>query len=345
MASQSQRWSGCILGLALGDALGAPVEGKGPAECAEYARRQLTGHTDAELLAATMPADATPEPGFGQYTDDTQLARELLLSYAERGHFDAADYAQRIGELVGTGAAIRPSRVTQEAGLRLHSGVPWENAGLPVPAAGNCAAVRAAPLGLLFSDDLEGLLEAAREQARITNHDPRCAAGAAVIAGAVALLLHAGERKDTLAVEPLLAELAEWVRRIDQSLAFDVYQLSSWVGLSPEAAATFMLKAGFCPGSEREWAGVSSFVVPSVLWSLYSFLRSPDDVRETLRSAIAIGGDVDTTAAMAGAMLGAWKGHEAFPSEWTARLHDQGRFGAAELIALSERCYRVRGAA
>lgn len=342
MASQTERWSGCILGLALGDALGAPVEGKSPAACTEYVQKELGG---AGRSGDGGPTGTASSPVFGQYTDDTQLARELLLSYAERGRFDPAHYAQRIGALFGSGAVVGAGRMTEEVGLRLHAGVPWEQAGLPVPAAGNSAAVRAAPLGLLFSDDVEGLIRAAREQARITNYDPRCAAGAAAVAGAVALLLHKGERLERgepLQVEPFLAELAEWVRRLDQSLAFDVYQLSSWVTLSPEAAATFLVKAGLCPGHEGEWAGVSSYVLPSVLWSLYSFLRSPEDVREALRCAIAVGGDVDTTAAMAGAMLGAYHGRGALPPAWTALLNDQGRFGEAELVELTERCYRLR---
>jgi ADP-ribosylglycohydrolase len=343
MASQTERWSGCILGLALGDALGAPVEGKSPAACTEYVHKKLGGPAPGPARTGDDTQAASPSsPVFGQYTDDTQLARELLLSYAERGRFDPAHYAQRIGALFGAGAVVGAGRMTEEVGLRLHAGVPWEQAGLPVPAAGNSAAVRAAPLGLLFGDDVDGLIRAAREQARITNYDPRCAAGAAAVAGAVALLLRQGERGEPLRVEPFLAELAEWVRRLDQSLAFDVYQLSSWVTLSPEAAATFLVKAGLCPGQGDEWAGVSSYVLPSVLWSLYSFLRAPEDVHEALRCAIAVGGDVDTTAAMAGAMLGAYHGRGALPAEWTALLNDQGRFGEAELIELTERCYRLR---
>ena len=55
-----------------------------------------------------------------------------------------------------------------------------------------------------------------------------------------------------------------------------------------------------------------------------------------------IGGDVDTTAAMAGAMLGAYHGRGALPAEWTALLNDQGRYGEAELVELTERCYHLR---
>ncbi len=69
---------------------------------------------------------------------------------------------------------------------------------------------------------------------------------------------------------------------------------------------------------------MSSEVTGSVCWSLYAFLRSPDDYWETICTAIGAGGDTDTTAAMAGGIVGARLGLKGLPQELLARLNDQG---------------------
>jgi ADP-ribosylglycohydrolase len=83
-------------------------------------------------------------------------------------------------------------------------------------------------------------------------------------------------------------------------------------------------------------------VVGSVLWSLYSFLRSPDDYWETIGTAIAVGGDVDTTAAMAGAISGARLGLAQLPEDPAQGLTDQGTWGYSELVELAHECHALR---
>jgi len=81
-------------------------------------------------------------------------------------------------------------------------------------------------------------------------------------------------------------------------------------------------------------------VTPSVLWSLYSFLRSPDDYWETICTAIAVGGDTDTMAAIAGAISGARLGVGAFPAPLVVRLTDRGDWGPRRLADLAYDCFR-----
>jgi len=334
MLPAKEQFSGCLIGQCLGDALGAPVEDQDPVSCASYVSTVLRGDPEAALAATA----ARLSPGgfaLGQYTDDTQLARELMLSYLSCGAFDAKDYAQRLGELFANHRVVGAGRATEEVGLRIAGGMPWEQAAILAPSAGNASAMRAAPIGLFYYDDPAALIAAARDQSRVTHQDARCAAGSVAIAGAVALAM----RQRPIVVESFLGELSEWVRQIDQSVAFDVYQLSAWVSLSPEAAATFMVRARLCPGSSTEWRGVSSYVVTSVLWSLYCFLRTPEDYLETIYTAIAAGGDVDTTAAMAGAISGAHLGLAALPTSWTTHLTDRGEWGCSELVAVADRCF------
>jgi ADP-ribosylglycohydrolase len=194
--------------------------------------------------------------------------------------------------------------------------------------------MRAAPLGLLLSDPA-AMCRAAVEQARITHLDSRCGAAAAVVARAAALAalgrpLHRAEFLEDLADS---AEAAE-----DRSVAEAVRGLSRWASLSPAGAARHVHHSGLDPAHMDRWQGISAFVIPSVLWSLYAFLRSPDDYWETVCTAIAVGGDTDTMAAIAGALSGARLGVEALPPDLVDRLNDRGEWGAAALRELAQKC-------
>jgi ADP-ribosylglycohydrolase len=78
-----------------------------------------------------------------------------------------------------------------------------------------------------------------------------------------------------------------------------------------------------------------------VLWALYSFLRSPDDYWETILTAIGVGGDVDTTAAMAGAIAGARLGPAGVPNDLASGIHDRGTWKAGDLARLAREAAHV----
>ena len=324
------RFAGSLIGQALGDALGFVVEGHPPARCRRYVD---------EVLKAGRAGEGGRAPfAFGQYTDDTQLARELIESYVACKGFDPADYARRIAAIFAEGRIVGRGRTTEAAALRLAQGVSWDQAGTPAPAAGNGSAMRAGPVGLMSFDDPDGLIRAARDQGRITHADPRCSAGAVAIAGAVALALGGGS------VEParFLGQLAGWTRAIEGSLASCLGRLVDWTRLAPEDAQPLISAAGSEPGYSDRWEGISPFVTASVLWSLYAFLKSPGDYWQTISTAIAVGGDVDTTAAMAGAVSGAYNGLAAVPGDLAGRLNDQGTWDYDALVGLAREAYRVK---
>jgi ADP-ribosylglycohydrolase len=83
-------------------------------------------------------------------------------------------------------------------------------------------------------------------------------------------------------------------------------------------------------------------VMGSVLWSLHAFLRTPEEYWETIGTAIWPGGDVDTTAAMAGAISGAHVGLAAVPVDLARRVMDQGTWGYDEMVDLAYRCYAIK---
>ena len=316
---------GAILGQALGDALGFVVEARSPEVAKIYVAGWLRSGRAGEWPHPQFP--------FGQYSDDTQLARELLRSFQDSCGWDASVFAARLAALFHERRDVGAGSGTRSAALRLLMGVPWRESGTPAPYAGNGAAMRAAPLGLLLPKT-QAMCLAAREQSRITHLDPRCAAGAVAVARAVAIA-GAGQAIDRAA---FLEEVAGCAGDEEGSVAGAIRDLSRWVCLAPEKAARHVHDAGLDPAHMDRWQGISGFVTPSVLWSLYAFLRSPDDYWETICTAVGVGGDTDTTAAIAGAISGAHLGVGALPADLVARLNDRGEWGAAALGELAISC-------
>jgi ADP-ribosylglycohydrolase len=332
MVPHRDRFSGCLIGQCLGDATGFVVEGFSPEACKRYVEDYLRTERAGEFGRFPFP--------FGQYSDDSQLARELIQSYVSCKKFDPADFAGRIKLIFAEKRIVAFGYSTKEAAKRLAQGIPWEESGTPAPSAGNGSAMRAAPIGLFFFDDPQRLIEAAHDQGRITHKDPRCSAGAVAISGAVALSL----QDKRINAESFISTLAAWTKTIEPLFASELKRLIEWLSMPPEEAAAFIANAGFDPEyiDDEEWKGMSAFVVSSVLWSLYSFLRTPDDYWETIYTAISAGGDTDTTAAMAGAISGAYLGIGAIPSRLTGCLTDRGTWKFNELVELAHQCYEIR---
>jgi hypothetical protein len=143
-------------------------------------------------------------------------------------------------------------------------------------------------------------------------------------------------------MDGFVSALAEWTGPFDPILADALGRMPEWVELAPEEAVPHISRIGLEPGYSDGWQAISPFVTTSVLWSLYSFLRTPDDYWEAIVTAIAVGGDVDTTAAMTGAISGARVGLEGVPPVLAKRLTDRGTWGYDELVELAMRCYSIR---
>ena len=142
-STKKEQFSGCLIGQCLGDALGFPVEGYPPSVCQKYV-------TETIKIGGSGDCGRGPFP-FGQYTDDSQLARELIQSYVACEGFSPDDYASRIAAIFAQERIVGRGRATDAAARRLIQGVSWEESGTPPPSAGNGSAMRAAPIGLFFS--------------------------------------------------------------------------------------------------------------------------------------------------------------------------------------------------
>ena len=323
------RFVGSFLGLCLGDALGAPVEAASP----DIARL----YVDQDLRAGRAGHRGRGEFSFGQVTDDSQLTRELLISIAERGTADPAHFASRLSLLVAMNRVVGAGPGTLATGSRLHQGIPWTQAGEPSPYCGNGAAMRVAPLGVLWAHDPPFLILSVLEQSRVFPYNSLFRSGGVIVAAASMVAC----RSDRLDPYEACAEIAGLAGRIDAETATAIRTVEALIEMDAEQATARVHGDRLEAGSAQEWRGVSSEVTGSVCWSLYAFLRSPDDYWEAVCTAISAGGDTDTTAAMAGGIVGARVGFTGLPQELVALLNDQGEWKVAELTSLAQRCYEA----
>lgn len=317
--------TGALLGLAVGDAVGAVVEALPPDDARRYA--------DRVLRPGQVPARGRENWPFGQVTDDTQLTRELLLAIGAGGQLDPARFASRLLNLVASGRLVGGGPATFSAARQLALGTPWHEAGMPVPYAGNGAAMRAAPLGLLYGRDPRRLASLVADQARVTHQDPRATAGALAIATATGL----AARGVRIVPVEFMVEVSRAVEPADPATALLLWELGTWAHLPPDQAAGVLRDQGIEPEAREGWQGVSSHVVSSVWWSLYAFLQSPDDYWGAVCLAVEAGGDTDSTAAMAGAIAGGRLGADAVPAAFRERLTDHGAWGERDLAELAAR--------
>jgi ADP-ribosylglycohydrolase len=297
------KFKGTLIGCAVGDALGAPVEGLPPALIREKHGR-VTDFIDARF-------------GAGRITDDTQMTVSLAQSIIETGRFDLQHTGHKFASWMaasdqGTKEARGVGMACGVACRRLNDGVSPEESG--VGSAGCGAAMRASPVGLRFYHDLETLRFASIEQARITHTDPEALAGSAAVAFSVSLGI---KDEGNLEGVSLAERTSDFVSQIDHGMAAKIAGLSDYLDASPEE--------GF------SYTGTGGHVMETVPAALFAFLRSPYDFEETVLTAVNAGGDTDSVGAIAGAVSGSFNGIERIPDRWKENVEGGGYL---EVLAL-----------
>ena len=284
------QFAGCMLGLALGDALGAPFEG-GVVERLVW---RFMGKTGAGLI---------------RWTDDTQMSLDLAESLLGRGELDADDVATRFSASYRWSRGYGPG--TAKLLKRIRRGKSWrevQRSVFPSGSFGNGGAMRAPVVGLAYAARAGRLVDAARESAAITHAHPIGMAGAVLIAVATATALSSRE-----ALEILEAATA---RCDDDAFTAQLELARAWLtsGTRPSAREV------------RSRLGTGMVASRSCATALYLALRFLDaEFRELIDFATACGGDADTIGAMAGAIWGAAHGAARLPYDALRVLEDHDR--------------------
>ncbi|HET6250035.1 MAG TPA: ADP-ribosylglycohydrolase family protein [Tepidisphaeraceae bacterium] len=290
--SRIARFRGCLLGLAVGDALGAPFEGM-PADAIYYS------FGFGEKIVARPPLDALT------YTDDTQMMIGVAEAILAEGRVDEDALALAFGENfeIGRGYGQGARRIIE----RIIAGGDWRELSrtiFPDGSLGNGAAMRAAPVGLFFHHDLDRAWDEAARSATPTHTHPVGIEGAQLIALSVALVCR-DEPFDRGAFYGELLRRAK-TREFQEQLKF---------------------AAGLGQADSLSRFGNSLEAHRSVVTAIACFSESHDDYAKAIGRAISLGGDTDTLAAMAGAISGAHLGIDAVPKHLLNMLEngDKGR--------------------
>ncbi|KAA0234310.1 MAG: ADP-ribosyl-[dinitrogen reductase] glycohydrolase [Acidimicrobiales bacterium] len=299
-------YRGALVGTAIGDALGRPAEGRSPQLLVERYGR----------LRDYQPWRGWEGGPRGTITDDTQLTMcvgESLL--AGDGRLDPVDLAQRFVDWFPRGRG--KGRTCTVALLSLMDGVPWWEAG--DASAGNGAAMRAAPVGLVHLHDTTAMVEDAALSAVLTHADPMAVASAAAHAFTVAHL--AATEPGRLDTAQLMGELSQVLSTVDDP----GYRERDWQTRPGKTAepvrladrlAEVPIRLDHSPVEAFDWFYNGAFVLESLPAALWCFLRSPDEPEEVVVTAVMGGHDADTVASLAGAYVGAYLGEPAFPERW-----------------------------
>jgi ADP-ribosyl-[dinitrogen reductase] hydrolase len=287
------RIRGALLGLAVGDALGAPFEAAPSAR----ARRAVERGLEMTGGGAWAP---------GEWTDDTALALALAESIAARGLLDTDDLAARYiawattdGKGIGRATARALVGARDAADARARARAHLEASGL---AAGNGTVMRATPIGLA-ARDLHQAADAARRDAQLTHADPVTGLASTALCAALLAIRNGGDplaaaRERATGHHERLSAAIEAAGRDERAV--------TWLAAGREAGACW-----------------------TTLAIALHALVTRGDYERGVGWTIGCGGDADTNAAVAGALLGCRHGTGAIPPRWLAPLRARQRIERA----------------
>ncbi len=319
----ARKIAGCMWGLALGDALGKPVE------FLPYPR----------IVEHHGPAGITNVPRNGIWTDDTEMTIAVakgLLSLDPNG-----------ASIEATGAAIAreyvawldhpghaPGQTCRRGASRLKGGVDWHVAGIE-DSKGCGAAMRVAPIGFFF-DDLPTVVQVAVNSSLPTHRHPTALASAA---GAAALVY--------LAMDGV--PVHEWGARVKK-----IIQGLDGVGMRGKNEFTVAIDRAIDvldvenPPEALSYIGEGWIAEEAVALALHCCMRfpGPEQFKQMLLTAVNHSGDSDSVGCIAGGIMGAFHGFsivEILVKTWLDNLRPDLSARMSDLVGKLEERLSAKG--
>jgi ADP-ribosylglycohydrolase len=287
---QIERYRGCLLGLAAGDAVGTTLEFKRPGT-----------FEPIQDMVGGGPFGLEP----GQWTDDTSMALCLAESLIECRRFDAEDQMRRYirwyreGHLSSTGTCFDIGNTIRNA---LHTfeqtGEPYAGSTHP-RSAGNGSIMRLAPVPLFYAKEPELAIEKSADSSR-TTHGVKAAVDACRYFGALLVGAASGVSKEALLSDRYTPVPGSWQKK---PLVDEIDEVA----------------AGSFKNREPHEIKGSGYVVKSLEAALWAFRRS-ESFEEGCLMAVNLGEDADTTGAVYGQLAGAFYGETGIPQRWLKKL-------------------------
>ena len=285
------KFLGALVGTGVGDALGAPFEGRyrvKPEEVeAIVEKREVLTYTDDTHMMIGVAESLIRTRGF----DGKDMTYTFIKNYELEPFRGYGPGSPRIFRAIRAGAAW------DIAAQELYHGGSF----------GNGSAMRIAPIGVFYHDNPVMLTEVAYKSSQITHAHNLGKEGATLQAYAIALMTN---------LEPLLAiDQGDLLAKLINYVQEAVYKekLNKIKGLLAEPdKARVAIELG---------NGIEAF--NSVPTAIYSFLTHPNSFAQAVVNAVSLGGDTDTIGAMTGAISGAYLGIESIPGRWEAKLENR----------------------
>ncbi|MDP3882349.1 MAG: ADP-ribosylglycohydrolase family protein [Nanoarchaeota archaeon] len=328
-----EKYRAAMLGCALGDTLGMPVEvwprerilkavpgGKGIQEPIDgfYLKNSVGEIIKEDEFGKIKYWGA--ELKKGEWTDDTLLTLVVAESLIEgglnlevmaRNHVRVYESARKPDGTIGGGFG----GTTRQAIEKLIAGEKPENSGV-IGGPGNAPGMKMAPLGMYMHATgkyREGL-EFAQKVGKITHLDPRSLVSGVMQAHAIYSILQGADRKQFL--NGAYEVCRDWEGQLTEEFTWHksgkMIARIDWILDNKDSS----VEEAF------NYLGNSSAVYKSYPFALFMFQRNydnPESAKEMLLDTVNYGGDCDTTAAIAGTLLGARHGM-VFPTDWVNAL-------------------------
>jgi len=333
--------------MAIGDALGAPLEGLTAQQIKTHYGR-VKNYVDGVQAWKRKPYRWRLR---GLYSDDTQQALALCDVLLDHG----AVVIDRLADIYVALATPRGSFAGAHRGIGrsfrqvlsdLERGVSPRRTGQLT--AGIGAAMRIAPVGLYFDDAPDAMFESVMEASIMTHRDLRSLSGALLVAHTIRRLVGGAPRDPGLLLWAA-ADVARDERRIAEeygdlvislgqhakSLPRAVAHAESILDLSRDRALGALVEEanrhGADPVCKRPTMGFPPACIPTCLY----YLLTTDSFEEAITEIVNLGGDADTAGAILGAMAGAHYGPDQIPRRWLDGLQNrEGIEARAEAISL-----------
>ncbi len=292
--SQSDRAVGAVVGTAVADALGAHYE---------FDRPSLGADEKAQMLGGGLGPFAP-----GEWTDDTTMAWCILDAAAGGLDLRSEEGLTAVARNFRTWAESEPKDIGNQTARVLDSAGPEPTAQdlfyasseldkMTSHTGGNGSLMRTSPVALRYLGDRGAVADAALRVSRLTHWDEHAQSGCALWSLAIEHAVMHGEidvRSGLALLSP--AEADFWTEKLDEAETVPpaTFNPNGWVVTALQAA----------------WSSIAQ--TPAT---------GPEHYVEALNTAIRIGNDTDTGAAIAGGLLGARWGASAIPAEWRKLSH------------------------
>ena len=378
---KAEHISGSIIGNAVGNSIGFLVEGQNSATCCDYVNLAIQKILHIYGLNKNLGQNGNPRyckiEGnendiafvYGQYTEDAQCARELLMSI-ENGKLNVECFRKKMISLYGLAGLISWDRnSTVKSPVVSHSdiqtiqnmsnGVSWQEAG---KGEGNGSVTRSVPLGALYMHRKDLCWSVADMQAVGTHNCPKVRACSVLIAETTRLAIENKVKpyaryniykyprifckqlvSSIISIEPRLEkyilsipDLIEARKKIIRESKLEYTAACISADRQIIKVITTESAKGFGDKLSNNGETISSAAVQSSLFSIYCFLCIPDFFFSSICMAIRSGGNTSATAAIVGGIVGGRLGVEEIPSYFVDKINDQGNYKSEELILLCQ---------